>query len=115
MNGNYHVVELDSKGADKTIEMFCKTNGQLLLPLVDLITDARLAVDQVIDRAGRGLIQTIFLLSAEQVAGPKTPGKTKSEICWQGVQAGRVSTRHYGEVIPEMAESAGVSKSAVSR
>ena len=163
MKRNYHVVELDSKGADKTIEMFCKTNGQLLLPLVDLITDARLAVDQVIDRAGRSLIQTIFLLSAEQVAGPKTPGKTKGEISWHGRQAGRVrladrqlkverprlrskrgeevavpayealrgseqtgaemfdallkglSTRHYGEVIPQMAESAGVSKSAVSR
>ena len=163
MKRNYHVVELDSKGADKTIEMFCKTNGQLLLPLVDLITDARLAVDQVIDRAGRSLIQTIFLLSAEQVAGPKTPGKTKGEICWHGRQAGRVrladrqlkverprlrskrgeevavpayealrgseqtgaemfeallkglSTRNYGEVIPQMAESAGVSKSAVSR
>jgi hypothetical protein len=43
MKRNYHVVELDSKGADKTIEMFCKTNGRLLLPLVDLITDARLA------------------------------------------------------------------------
>jgi hypothetical protein len=52
MKRNYPVVELDSKGADKTIEMFCKTNGQLLLPLVDLITDARIAVDQVIDRAG---------------------------------------------------------------
>ena len=59
MKRNYHVVELDSKGADKTIEMFCKANGQLLLPLVDLITDARLAVDQVIERAGRSLIQTM--------------------------------------------------------
>jgi hypothetical protein len=43
---------------------------------VNLITEARMAVDQVIDQAGRSLIQTIFLLSAEQVAGPKTPGKT---------------------------------------
>ncbi len=32
----------------------------MLLPVVDLITEARLAVDEVIDRAGRGLIETIF-------------------------------------------------------
>lgn len=50
MKRNYHVVELDSKGADKTIEMFCKTNGQLLLPLVNLLTEARLAVDQSLIR-----------------------------------------------------------------
>jgi putative transposase len=163
MKRNYHVVELDSKGAEKTIELFCKTNGQMLLPLVDLITEARLAVDEVIHQAGRGLVQTIFLLSAEQVAGPKTPGKAKGEVRWHGRQAGRVrladrqlnierprlrrksggevavpayealrtseqtgaemfdallkgvSTRNYHDVIPQMAESAGVSKSAVSR
>jgi hypothetical protein len=56
MKRNYHVVDLDSKEDDKTIEMFCKTNGQLLLPLVDLITDSRLAVDQEIDRAGPGAV-----------------------------------------------------------
>src|SRR5262249_12393876 len=106
---------------------------------------------------------TILLLSAEQVAGPKTPGKASGEVRWHGRQAGRVrladrqlnvkrprlrhkkqgemevpayqalrhgqgtgeemfaallkgvSTRNYGEVIPEMADSVGVSKSAVSR
>ena len=44
----------------------------------------------MIDRAGRSLIQSIFQLSAEQVAGPKTLGKTKGEVCWHGRQASRV-------------------------
>jgi len=135
----------------------------MLLPLVDLITEARLAVDEVIDRAGRGLIETILRLSAEQVAGAKTPGKASGQVRWHGRQKGRVrladrqlrvtrprlrrkrggevavpayqalrqseqtgakmfqallkgvSTRNYREVVPRMADSAGVSRSAVSR
>lgn len=163
MKRKYHVVEAGSKGAAGTIQAFCRSNGQMLLPLVDLIEQARLAVDEVIDQAGRGLIETILTLSAEQVAGAKTPGKASGEVRWHGRQRGRVrladrqlqlqrprlrrksggevavpayealcesqetgaemfeallrgvSTRSYREVIPRMADSAGVSKSAVSR
>lgn len=163
MKRKYHVVKVGSKRADTTIQAFCQSNGQMLLPLVDLITEARLAVDEVIDRAGRGLIETILTLSAEQVAGAKTPGKASGEVRWHGRQPGRVrladrqlqvqrprlrhkrggevavpayqalresaqtgeemfeallkgvSTRNYREVIPRLADSAGVSRSAVSR
>lgn len=163
MKRKYHVVEAGSKGAARTIQAFCQSNGQMLLPLVDLLQQARLAVDEVIDQAGRGLIETILTLSAEQVAGAKTPGKASGEVRWHGRQRGRVrladrqlqlqrprlrrksggevavpayealresqetgaemfeallrgvSTRNYRQVIPRMADSAGVSKSAVSR
>ena len=159
----YHVVKVGSKQAGKTIQTFCQSKGQMLLPLVDLITEARLAVDEVIDCAGRSLIETILTLSAEQVAGVKTPGKASGEVRWHGRQPGRVrladrqlrverprlrrkrggevavpayqalresketgaemfeallkgvSTRNYREVIPRLADSAGVSRSAVSR
>ena len=90
MKGKYHVLELGSKGAEETIQKFCQTNGQMLLPVVDLITEARLAVDEVIDRAGRGLIETILTMSAEQIAGPKSPGKASGEVRWHGRQLGRV-------------------------
>ncbi len=90
MKGKYHVLELGSKGAEETIQKFCQTNGQMLLPVVDLITEARLAVDEVIDRAGRGLIETILSMSAEQIAGPKSPGKASGEVRWHGRQLGRV-------------------------
>jgi putative transposase len=133
------------------------------LPLVDLITEGRVAVDEVIEQAGRSLIETILQLSAQQIAGERTPGKSSGEICWHGSQSGRVSladrqvkvkrprlrhkengevaipayealkentataqrmmgamlrgvsTREYAEVLPEMAETVGVSRSSVSR
>src|SRR4051812_5431453 len=73
------------------MEEFTKANGQILLPLVELITQARLAVDEVIDSIGRQTIETILSLSAEQIAGPRTPGKSSGDIRWHGSQKGRVS------------------------
>ncbi len=90
MKRKYHVVSKGSKGAGKIIQNFCRANGQLLLPLVDLISEARLAVDEVIDQAGRGLIETILDVSAKQVAGAKTPGKASGDVRWHGHQQGRV-------------------------
>jgi putative transposase len=159
----YHIVNREEKAASASIEQFAKSNGQFLLPLVELITQARVAVDEVISSVGRKTLETILQLSAEEIAGPRTPGKVSGEICWHGTQEGRVmladrqlkvkrprlrhkqkgevkvpayealqengstaermmgallrgvSTRQYKEVLPEMAETAGVSRSSVSR
>ena len=163
MKKPYHIVEREAETAATAVEQFAKANGQILLPLVELVTQARVAVDEVIDRIGRQTIETILTLSAEQVAGPRTPGKSSGDIRWHGSQNGRVSladrqikvkrprlrhkedgevrvpayeslqdndataqrmmgallrgvsTREYAEVLPEMAETAGVSRSSVSR
>ncbi len=90
MKGKYHVLELGSKGAEETIQKFCQTNGQMLLPVVDLITEARLALDEVIDRAGRGLIETILSMSAEQIAGPKESreGERRGALAWPAIGEG---------------------------
>jgi hypothetical protein len=69
----YHMVSRDAKTAAGAIEEFAKANGQILLPLVELITQARMAVDEAIDSIGRQTIETILSLSAEEVAGPRTP------------------------------------------
>ena len=90
MKVKHHGLELGSKGAEETIQKFCQINGRMLLPVVDLITEARLAVDEVMDRAGRGLIETILSMSAEQIAGPKCPGQESGEVRWHGRQSGRV-------------------------
>jgi putative transposase len=159
----YHIVDRETESAAATVAAFAKANGQILLPLVELVTQARVAVDEVIDRIGRQTIETILNLSAEQIAGPRTPGKSSGEVRWHGSQVGRVSladrqikvkrprlrhkedgevsvpayeslqdndataqrmmgallrgvsTREYAEVLPEMAETAGVSRSSVSR
>jgi hypothetical protein len=44
----YHIVNRDEKTATASIEQFAKSNGQSLLPLLELITQARVAVDEVI-------------------------------------------------------------------
>lgn len=163
MKKPYHIVSREAETASAAVEEFAKANGQILLPLVELITQARMAVDEVIDNIGRQTIETILNLSAEQVAGARTPGKSSGDIRWHGSQQGRVSladrqikvkrprlrhkregevsvpayeslqensataqrmmgallrgvsTREYAEVLPEMAETAGVSRSSISR
>jgi transposase-like protein len=86
----YHIVSRDSKSAAATLEQFTQANGQFLLPLVELITQARVAVDEVINTVGRQTIETILTLSAQEVAGERTPGKATGDIRWHGAQPGRV-------------------------
>lgn len=165
MKKNYHVIEGKGKSAERALASFCRANGQTLLPLVELIEQARVTVSSVLDEVSQQTIEMILQLSAEQIAGPRTPGRSSGEIRWHGSQAGRVSledrqvgvrrprlrrkgkqrggeveipayqalqknpamggrmfgallrgvsTRQYREVLPRMAESVGISKSAVS-
>ncbi len=135
--------------------------------MLELIEQAEMAVDELIDVAGRATIEAVLNLSAQELAGPKHPGKrTGGDIGWHGVQHGvvslaerklriskprlrrkdksksreveipayeamrtqsriggrmldilmrGVSTRNYREVLPEMAETVGISKSTISR
>jgi transposase-like protein len=69
-------------------------DGQLLLPLLDLIEHAEAAVDDLIDVMGRATIEAVLLMSAEAVAGPKQQGKKAGrEIAYHGSQPGRVALR----------------------
>lgn len=150
----------------RALAEFLAKEGQLLLPMLDLIGRAETAVDEVIDVAGRAVLEAILVMSAQEAAGPKHPGQAAGEVRWHGWQPGvvalsdrkvrlakprlrkkgpgvgaevevpvyaamqadsrlgrrileilmhGVSTRAYHEVLPEMAEAAGVSKSSVSR
>jgi transposase-like protein len=165
MRGSYEV----TNGTDsRAIAEFLKSEGQFLLPMVDLVDRAELAIDEVIDVMGRATIEAVLAMSAEAVAGPKQAGRARGadEVVWYGRQRGQVylsdrkvrverprlrrkgdgeggevevpayaamtrpgaladrmleilmagvSTRKYGQVIGEMADTVGVSKSAVSR
>jgi putative transposase len=155
----------DKTDSRKLAEFLCK-EGQLLLPMVELITGAEMAVDGLIDVAGRATLEAVLTLSAQDVVGPRHPGKAGGEIPWYGRQKttiplserklrvekprlrrkgkgadkevpipaheallanshlGRrileilmrgVSTRNYRKVLPAMAETVAVSKSAISR
>ena len=91
MKGNYHVIDCKGKGAERTLAAFCRANGQILLPLVELVEQARLALDTVLEQVSQQTIETILQMSAEQIAGTRTPGRSRGEIRWYGSQAGRVS------------------------
>jgi putative transposase len=159
----YHIVTRATRESAAVIEQFCQTNGQILLPIVNLIQNASQVVETVIYEIGHQTLEQILLLSAEQLAGARTPGKISGEIRHHGSQPGRVqladrkvkvkrprlrhksegevkvpayemlrqdrglgqhmlgallrgvSTREYQEVLPQMAETVGVSRSAISR
>jgi transposase-like protein len=69
-------------------------DGQLLLPLLDLIEHAEAAVDDLIDIMGRATIEAVLLMSAASVAGPKQQGKKADrDIAYHGSQAGRVALK----------------------
>jgi putative transposase len=159
----YHIVTRAAREAATILEQFCQANGQILLPILNLMQDASHVVEGVIHELGHQLLEQILLLSAEQVAGQRTPGKRSGDIRHYGCQPGRVqladrkvkvkrprlrhktegevkvpayemlrqdrglgqfmwgallrgvSTREYEEVLPQMAETVGVSRSAISR
>lgn len=165
MKETYEVTD----GTDRrAIAEFLKSEGQFLLPMVELVDRAELAIDEVIEVIGRATIEAVLDMSAEAVAGPKQAGRARGDedVVWYGRQRGQVylsdrklqierprlrrkgdgeagevevpayaamkrpgaladrmleilmagvSTRKYGKVIGEMADTVGVSKSAVSR
>lgn len=163
MEKPYHIV---GKESSEELGRYLAKNGQVLLPMVELIEQSKMAVDELIDVLGRAQIEAVLRLSAEGVAGPPHPGKKGGAIGWHGREEGRVclkerrlrvkrprlrkkgqgeagevpipayeglrsdkklgsrmleillrgvSTRQYRAVLPEMAETAGVSRSSVSR
>ena len=163
MKKKYHIVTRAARESAAVIEQFCQANGQMLLPIVNLIQSASQVVETVIHELGHQTLEVILMLSAEQVAGARTPGKVSGDIRHHGTQPGRilladrkvqvkrprlrhktegevkvpayetlrqdrglsqhmlgalmrgVSTREYQEVLPQMAATVGVSKSAISR
>lgn len=163
MKKPYHIVTRAARESAAVVEQFCQANGQILLPIVNLIQSASQVVETVIHEIGHQTLEVILKLSAEQVAGPRTPGKASGEIRHHGSQPGQVlladrkvrvkrprlrhktdgevqvpayealrqdrglsqhmlgallrgvSTREYQEVLPQMAATVGVSRSAISR
>ena len=62
-------------------------DGQLLIPLVELLEKGERAIDEVIDVMGRATIEAVLQMSAVQVAGPKEQGRCDADrgLYWHGV------------------------------
>jgi len=106
---SYHTISTQGQSNSKRLAEFFSRHGQGLLPMVDLIEQSRLAVDELIDVAGRATIEAVLQLSAEQVAGPRTPGQRRRSLLWHGRQAGRVclKERKLGITKPRLREKGG--------
>ena len=90
---SYHTLTTKGQTNTRRLAEFFSRHGQGLLPMVDVIEQSRMAVDELIDVAGRTTIEAVLQLSAEQVAGPRTPGQRRTGLLWHGRQAGRVSLK----------------------
>jgi transposase-like protein len=76
---------------ERRLAEFLNKNGQQILPMVELITQSRMAIDDLVDVVGRATIEAVLQLSAEQVAGPPQQGRRRQgEIVWHGKQPGSV-------------------------
>ena len=91
MKRSYHTIDKQGKVGDRKLTEFLVHNGQALLPMLELIEQSRMAVDELIDVMGRASIEAVLELSARQVAGSPQQGKMREgDIGWHGTQRGRV-------------------------
>ena len=81
---------LVGKESSEELGRYLARNGQVLLPMVELIEQSKMAVDELIDVLGRAQIEAVLRLSAERIAGPPHPGKKGGAIGWHGREEGRV-------------------------
>ena len=97
MPQRYHVVskpDIPSTLDSAALAGFLAKDGQLLLPMLDLIENAQGAVDDLIDVMGRATIEAVLLMSAAGLAGPKQQGKKSDrDVVYHGSQKGRVPLR----------------------
>jgi putative transposase len=95
MTVRYHVVsngDIPSALDSSALAAFLAKDGQLFLPMLDLISNAECAVDDLIDVMGRATIEAVLLMSAAQLAGPKQQGKKSDrDVVYHGSQQGRVA------------------------
>ena len=72
--------QITDKVNSRKIAEFLSKDGQLLLPFLELICNTEQAVDELIDVVGKAAIESVLLLSAQQIAGPKQPGKITGDM-----------------------------------
>jgi hypothetical protein len=66
-------------------------HSEELWPLLELVRELKVTLDDVFDGVGRVCVERVLELSAEQVAGSRHQGKATGEIRWHGSQEGVVT------------------------
>ena len=87
MKKRYKIVSGASTPNRRELADWLAKDGQLLIPLVELLEKGERAIDEVIDVMGRATIDAVLQMSAVQVAGPKEQGRRDADR--EGVLARR--------------------------
>ncbi|HDP89246.1 MAG TPA: IS256 family transposase [Thioalkalivibrio sp.] len=83
----YQIVE---RRDSRQLAAWLSENGQTLLPMVELIEQGQMVVDEFIGVLGRAALEAVLELSAAQVAGAPHQGKPGGEVRRHGKQRGSV-------------------------
>jgi transposase-like protein len=70
------------------------TNPEAALPLLSMIGQAQLSIEDLLGQLSSQFIEQMLILSAQSVAGAKHPGRHGSDIRWHGAQGGVVAIGH---------------------
>ena len=88
MSTDYHI--LGKKDSRRLAELLA-SNGQIILPMVELIEDSQMAVDELIETLGRATIEAVLRISAAQLAGESHQGRKGGDMLRHGSQQGVVT------------------------
>ena len=84
--------QITSKSNSREIARFLAANARSVLPMVDLIEQSMMAIDDLVETLGRATIEAVLEVSAANVAGERRQGvKLEREVGWHGSQDGVVS------------------------
>lgn len=84
------VARNDRRAIERSVKEMFANGGQLVLPILSLVTEARAQIEDVLGQVNREILENLLLASAEERAGAKTPGRASGEVRWYGTQLGRV-------------------------
>jgi transposase-like protein len=83
--------QITSRKGSAALRQFLAKEGAALLPMVTLIEQGQLAVEELIGQLGKATLEAVLAISAEQVAGPPHPGRPGGAIRRHGEQGGVVA------------------------
>jgi hypothetical protein len=89
--GNKGALKVVARLDEEALRACFSEGGQHLLPLLELVRDAKASVDELMMGAARQFVEQLLLISAQEVAGAKHPGRRGGEVRWHGKQPGRIA------------------------
>lgn len=83
-------LKIVGRSEEQALRGYFAEQGQVLLPMLELVQDARASIDELMSEAAKTFVEQLLVLSAQEIAGSKQQGKDHGEIRWHGSQAGRI-------------------------